>query len=328
MSFAKARQIVQLAHMAAGRYQGVTLEEIAAEFACSHRTAQRMTDALEEIFQQVEVSDSGPDGRRRWRMPSRAAAPLGLREDEAVEALEVAIREARAAGRSRHETALSRLRDRFLHDLPAPMARRAESDAEAMLASLGNVTRPGPRARLDAGVAGAVYDALRGPFRLVLRYGTDPLMERVVEPLGVLLGPRSYLVAIQPERDAEIRHFRMDRIVAARCRQDSFALPEGFDLSRHAARAFGAWQDSQQFGEVVWLFHPEAVEAAAEFQFHPDQKTEPQADGSLIVRFQAAGWLEMAWHLYCWGDRVEVLAPPELAAMVRDHRRGDFPGLP
>jgi predicted DNA-binding transcriptional regulator YafY len=328
VSFAKARQILRLAHMAAGRYRGVTLEDIAAEFDCSHRTAQRMTDALEEIFAQVEVNDDGDDGRRRWRLRPGAAGSLGLRDDEIVEALDVALRDARATNRHRHEQALGRLRDRVLHDLPAQAARRAESDAEAMLAALGNVARPGPRSPIARDVAEAVHDALRGPFRLVMRYGTDPLMERVVEPLGVLLGPRSYLVAVQPDRGTEIRHFRMDRIVVARCRQDSFIPPEGFSLAVHAARAFGAWQDPRELREVVWLFHPDAVEAAADYQFHPDQRTEPQADGSLIVRFRAAGWLEMAWHLYTWGDKVEVLAPPELARMVEDHRRGDFPGLP
>jgi predicted DNA-binding transcriptional regulator YafY len=328
MSFAKARQILRLAHMAAGRYQGVTLEDIAVEFACSHRTAQRMTDALEEIFAAVEVSDGWEDGRRRWRLRPGGAGRLSARDDDAVEAIDIALRDARATGRPRHVAALQAIRDRLLHDLPGPAARRAESDAEAMLASLANVARPGPRSRIAPEVAEAVYDALRGPLRLVIRYGTDPLMERMVEPLGVLLGPRNYLVAVQPDRGAEIRHFRMDRIVAARCGQDSFALPEGFSLTAHAARAFGAWQDPREFGEVVWLFHPDATEAARDFQFHPDQRTEPQADGSLIVRFRAAGWLEMAWHLYAWGDRVEVLAPEPLARMVRDHRRSDFPGLP
>ncbi|MFC3119550.1 hypothetical protein ACFOHS_19975 [Jhaorihella thermophila] len=33
-------------------------------------------------------------------------------------------------------------------------------------------------------------------------------------------------------------------------------------------------------------------------------------DGRLEVRFHAGGWLEMAWHLYQWGDSVEVVAPP------------------
>src|SRR3546814_7609645 len=52
--------------------------------------------------------------------------------------------------------------------------------------------------------------------------------------------------------------------------------------------------DPTQYGEIVWRFLPEAASRAAEFQFHPNQSAEYRDDGSLIVRFKAAGWLEMA----------------------------------
>jgi predicted DNA-binding transcriptional regulator YafY len=62
--------------------------------------------------------------------------------------------------------------------------------------------------------------------------------------------------------------------------------------------------------------------------FHPGQRLGNEPDGSLVVRFEASGWLEMAWHLYQCGHAVEVLAPEGLRAMVEDHRRGDFEALP
>ncbi|MBL9010311.1 MAG: WYL domain-containing protein, partial [Alphaproteobacteria bacterium] len=43
--------------------------------------------------------------------------------------------------------------------------------------------------------------------------------------------------------------------------------------------------------------------------------------------FAAAGHLEMAWHLYMWGDRVEVLAPDALREMVAAHRP-HWPAMP
>lgn len=51
-------------------------------------------------------------------------------------------------------------------------------------------------------------------------------------------------------------------------------------------------------------------------------------DGSLIVRFHAAGWLEMAWFLYQWGDKVEVLAPEGLRDYVHPWQRPDLDGMP
>ena len=67
MSFEKAAQLVQLAQMAAARRWGVSLTDIRETFGVSHRTAQRMTHALEASFANV-TSDDGPDLRRRWRI--------------------------------------------------------------------------------------------------------------------------------------------------------------------------------------------------------------------------------------------------------------------
>jgi len=36
----------------------------------------------------------------------------------------------------------------------------------------------------------------------------------------------------------------------------------------------------------------------------------------------------MAWHLYQWGDQVDLVVPESLRQMVERYRRGDFPALP
>lgn len=79
---------------------------------------------------------------------------------------------------------------------------------------------------------------------------------------------------------------------------------------------------------MIWRFTPEAAERAAEFRFHPSQVLKCQDDGSLVVQFQAGGWLEMASHLYQWGDKVEVVAPAGLRDLVERYRRADFNALP
>ena len=80
-----------------------------------------------------------------------------------------------------------------------------------------------------------------------------------------------------------------------------------------------------------WRWRPFAAAAAPiarQFQFHPSQEIEHLADGSMLVRFKASGHLEMSWHLYAWGDSVEVIQPAGLAAMVHPYRRNDFAALP
>eukprot|EP01035_Chromulina_nebulosa_P052354 gene52354-71398_t len=67
MSFSKAQDLIRLARLAASRRSGISLDEICLEFGISHRTAQRMTDALETTFMNV-VAEDGEDRRRRWRV--------------------------------------------------------------------------------------------------------------------------------------------------------------------------------------------------------------------------------------------------------------------
>lgn len=173
-----------------------------------------------------------------------------------------------------------------------------------------------------------MIEALRGPFRLRLRYGDGDAPERVIEPHGLLLGHRSYLVARQPGRGEAMLNFRMDRIYSPQTLDESFSFAPGFSLEDYAGQSFGVYQDSAQYGEVIWRFAPESAARASEFCFHPKQIVEAQEDGGLIVRFHASGWLEMAWHLYQWGDKVEVIAPEGLRSLVEHHRRGDFDALP
>jgi predicted DNA-binding transcriptional regulator YafY len=328
MTFVKASTLLRLADFAAARHRGVTLREIAEEFEVSHRTAQRMTSALSEAFPNSVTVEDDLDRQRRWILRETPLARMRLQGDVELEALDVAIARLRDSGDTRQAQALSGLRDRLLAALPAQEARRIEAEAEAILEAYGMAARPGPVVRVAPGVTEAVTAAIRGPFRMLMTYGGS---RRLVEPYGVLLGARRYLVARDMGEAGDgsgLKHFRFDRIEAPEVTDQWFAREEGFDLSDHAARAFGSFQDDRQYHDVIWRFAPQAAEQAAGWRFHPRQETRALPDGSLEVRFRAAGWLEMAWHLYQWGESVEVIAPEALARLVHPARRGDFDALP
>ncbi|MEQ9696089.1 WYL domain-containing protein [Shimia sp. SDUM112013] len=325
MSFEKAKDLLKLADMAAARHRGVSLNEIVESFNVTRRTAQRMTQALQEAFPlSVDITEDA-DRTRRWRMKPSPLSAMALDGADELEALDVALSRLDDPADARQHKALAALRERLLAALPSPNARRAEADAESLLEAYGMAARPGPVARVQSGVVEAVSESLRGPYRLLIRYQGA---QRLVEPYGVLLGARRYLVARQPDKDDRLRHFRLDRIEEAEATEEWFARDAGFDLQSHAAQAFGSYHNDTQYTEVIWRFSPEAAERALSWEFHPGQETKMLEDGRLEVRFRAGGWLEMAWHLYQWGDCVEVVAPAELAAMVHPARRDDFDALP
>ncbi|MFN3953377.1 MAG: helix-turn-helix transcriptional regulator [Pararhodobacter sp.] len=329
--FTKTLELMRLAGMAAARVEGVCLHDIQTAFGVNHRSAQRMARALEAVFPAVSIRTD--EKRRRWWSLSgdeRLLRLQGIRDDE-LAALEMGIRRATREGATTEARALSALRDRLAVVHPPAEVRRAEADAEATLQARGHACRPGPHTTYCPEVLEVIDATLKGPFRLEMTYLGDrdgaPRMRRV-EPYGVLFGLRCYLVCREPGVDDRIRHFRLDRIVKPRRLKETFLRDPDFCLTQHAARSFGSYHSVAEFGPVIWRFDRRAAPVARDYVFHPSQVMQDDPEGGLIVTFEAGGWLEMAWHLYAWGDTVEVIAPDALRALVANHRHPDFPALP
>lgn len=316
--------------MATGR-RGVSLSEIEAEFECSHRTAQRMTQALEDVFPQT-IRDCDEENRARWTLPTRAIAPLLTPAAEELAALTTAIAELDSEAMTAEARALRALEGKVRALIPAGQGARLEVDEEALLMALRHAARPGPRPAASPAVDAAIYEALKGPLVLRILYrkrAEEEPRERFVEPYGLLLGVRRYLVARDRAKGdgAPLQHYRVEEIADAQVQNESFALDPDFDIRLHAQRGFGSYERQEEYGEVVWRFSPAAAPQARRFVFHPTQSLEDEPDGSLTVRFTASGHLEMCWHLYAWGDQVEVLAPEALRELTHSYRRA-FPAMP
>lgn len=331
MSFAKAEQLLELATLVASRRTGYSLEDTEGHFGVSRRTAQRMMRALEFQFPDIETFD-GDDGRKRWRLGNGKLRDLITVTAEELAALELSVAELQRAGLLPEARAMQSLRDKVISLIPRSITR-LEPDCDALLEAQGFVARPGPKPRVDEKVHDALVEGIKACRLLSVRYKGNHDVDaksRKLAPLGFLSGKRRYLVAqdLADKAAPKIKTFRVDGIRSVRLLDQYFTRPDDFDLQEFANSAFGVFQRDAEIGEVVWQFAPEAAEQALSYQFHPHQTEERQPDGSLIVRFRSAGYLEMAWYLYAWGDKVTVLAPKDLKKMVKGYQRSDFPALP
>jgi len=332
MSFSKAEQLLDLATMVSARKHGVTLDDVCEKFEISLRTAQRMLHTLETRFPEVDTIQ-GEDGRKRWRMPGGTVRDLVHISADELASLDLGIAHLKRNGLNVEAKTAEALREKILSMIPRQRIARLETDHDAILEAQGFVARSGARPRIDEEAAGIIAEAIKACKVLEVEYRSmndKTAKKRLLSPYGLLSGLRRYLVAHDPSdrRKNAIKTFRMDGIVSVRMTDEFFERPEDFNLQAFANRSFGLYQRDEEYGEVVWRFKPEAAVQAQGFLFHPDQTEETTEDGSLIVRFKASGHLEMAWHLYSWGDKVEVLEPKALRDLVNDHRRSDFPSTP
>jgi predicted DNA-binding transcriptional regulator YafY len=330
MSFQKAQDLLKLARLSACRHRGISVKEVAEEFSVNERTAQRMIYALKEVF--PCISHQTDNERRRW-WKLRDTTMIGMQGiyDRELVALEMSIRRAERERALMDAEALKALRDRLMATLPSSHARRAEVDAETILEAKGYACRPGPKVKTSSMVMSVIAAALKGPFRLVVWYegaqDAEPV-QRTIEPYGLLLGTRHYLIARDIAKDACLRRFRLDRIARAEITIEWFEKDKDFELEAYAAQSFGSFHSDAEVSRVVWRFSPAAAPTAREFDFHPNQEMVEQDDGGLIVTFEASGLIEMAWHLYKWGDAVEVIEPPALREMVAGFQNDKITVLP
>jgi predicted DNA-binding transcriptional regulator YafY len=198
------------------------------------------------------------------------------------------------------------------------LARALAASAEALArAEMALAVQAGPRPAEDPALIGALRQAIMAlkAVRLVYRGGSRPGEMRDLVPYGVMFGRANYLVAA-PLGGQEPRNYRLDRIEGLQVLDLPAAPPPHFSLQDYAARSFGVYQG--QVEEIVLHVSPEGAEDALRWRFHPTQRLEPQADGSVIVRFWATGLLELSWHLFTWGDRLRVLAPHALRQTLVD----------
>lgn len=332
MSFSKTEKFLDLARWVAASRQGITLDDVVTRYEVSLRTAQRMLRAVEHQFANTETW-ADDQGRKRWRIPGGYLREFFSVSADEVAALELGIAHLKRAGLAVEAKALDGIRDKILALLPSSHVARIEPDADAILEAQGFVARPGPRPRIDEKIALAVAQAIKACRYLDITYRShldgSPLVRRVA-PYGLMSGGRRYLVALDPNsrRKGTIKTYRMDAISDATICEEFFTRPDNFSLQKFANRGFALFQNDSEFSDVEWRFAPVAAHQVRETLFHPDQTEEELEDGSIVIRFKAAGHLEMAWYLYQWGDKVDVIKPEQVKHLIASHRRSDFPVLP
>jgi len=328
MRYEKVDSHLQLVLEMRARRYGISLGEIEQKFRVGRRTAMRMRDAVQRNFPQLEEM-VGSDRIKRWRIPDGVINRLVSFSAEELADLKTTIKYLKGNNLRTQAKSLEEIASKLQAMMEPSAARKVEPDLEALMEAEGIAMRPGPRPRADSVVVNQLREAIKACRQVVLQYrnrSTKRLGLRQVHPYGFILGHRNYLVAFNANpRKNKIVLFSLPNIEDVEILKEPFTRDPEFSLQAYAEQSFEIYQE-EPF-DVVWRFLPEALENAREFLFHPSQEAEEQSDGSLIVRFRAGGLLEMAWHLYKWGDKVEVLEPKNLAEIVRKDRRS-WEGMP
>lgn len=138
-----------------------------------------------------------------------------------------------------------------------------------------------------------------------------------VDPYTLLFFKNAlYLGGYAHNRQA-LRLFAIERIESLELLSDRFEVPEDYSAAELTGAAFGLIDDGAT-QQVELLFDKEIAHLIRERIWHPEQELEKGADGSLILRFDAAGDKEILAWIYSFIPHVRVLGPESLRLQFID----------
>jgi predicted DNA-binding transcriptional regulator YafY len=66
---------------------------------------------------------------------------------------------------------------------------------------------------------------------------------------------------------------------------------------------------------------PGGMEDFKNYRFHSSQTVQLHPEGGAMVRFRASGILELAWQLFTWGNKIEIVEPVSLRQQITTELR-------
>lgn len=117
----------------------------------------------------------------------------------------------------------------------------------------------------------------------------------------------------------DIRMFALDRIKHLELTDESFEIPEGFNLQDFMKASFGVFH-GEPMTIRIW-FAPEIADYIRERVWHQTQKIVSGPDGSIVFEAEVAGTEEIKFWVMRWGAGAVVLSPEALREEVREEAR-------
>ncbi|MER5780383.1 WYL domain-containing protein [Streptomyces mobaraensis] len=290
----------------------MTAPELAAELEVSVRTVYRDVEALGASGVPV-VADRGPAGGFRLVGGYRTRL-TGLTEDEAGSLVLASVPGAAAELGLGADLAAARLK--LEAALPAGMGERARRVAERFHLDAPGWFRDAEPVPHLAAVADAVWRqrALRVHYR---RWKGE--VHRELHPLGLVLkGGVWYLVA---RAEADIRTYRVSRVLGVEPLPGRFERPPGFDLAAVWAETSRRLEEARYQGEARLRVSPRVLRVlpakfGAAGARAAAEAGAPDGDGWAEVTLPVEALPVAVCDLLGLGAEAEVLGPPELRAAV------------
>lgn len=314
--YSQAGRVHDIIRLIEARY-GITVDELVEETGVHRRTIYRDLNAIGEAGYPL-VSEMR-NGKKSYRFLTRFkdVPPITFTLQELMTLSFLRSQLDLLQGTPFHED-MESLFGKINSVLPPRYAAHMER--------IAGVSIPLLQGRRDYSKASTVLKTLREAllyqYSISLEYKTGKGKEAgyQVDPYTLVFYKGGlYLLGYAHNRQA-LRTFAVERIAAVQMSRERFEIPEDFSLEKQFRSSFGIVEEAVV--PVRIRFAPHIAHAVHERIWHPSQRVEKNADGSLDISFEAGGVMEIISWVLSYGDHAELLEPAPLRDQIAAAVRG------
>lgn len=296
--------------------RGHNVRSLANDCGVSRRTIFRDLDMLRGAGVPLEFDDEF----QSYRIPQTyLLPPTNFTAEEALAVLVLCdelgannrlpfYSPARSAALKLHAALPARLQ-KYLHDVTAAIRIRlppgaAIDDKQPIYEQLLDALARRQSVRIT-------YDSFFDGSQIVTR----------LNPFRLMFSMRSWYVIGRSSLHRQTRTFHVGRILKLEPTGESYRIQLGFSIEKYLRNAWHLIPEPGPDRQVRIRFEKLVARNVAEVRWHGTQQCELQSDGTLDFRVTVSGLHEIAWWVLGYGDKAEVLEPPELRELVAGHAR-------
>ncbi len=299
--YSRVSDILDLAVFMSSKINGVTISDIMKRYNVSRRTAERMRDSLTCIFPAVDEIETS-DIQKHWGFINYSITNLiSFNDDEIINFENVAKQTSNKELKSQLQKTIDKIKA-----ISAKNNISDEDKIKLLMQTQGYAIKQLPKYKIDIETYETVKNALSESKMLE---GTYHNKKRLIEPLGLIYGDKTYLVAHEKAKGKDIYTYTLHKFKNLKMTNKSFKKPK-FNLQEYANRSFGVYQS--EIMNVELEFDKSLASEAIDYSFHPTQTMEKLKDGRLLVNFKACGDREIIWHIFKWGAGCKINKPKKL----------------
>lgn len=176
-----------------------------------------------------------------------------------------------------------------------------------------------PLPKIDENIFNMIFKAIKSRKVLSIRYQSSKSQmpkEKTFNAYKVICQKGNWYVFGFEHETSDFRIYSLARIQKAELQNESFRVPQDFDIKKHIDLELGIWNNPGRFEEYEILFAKETSRYVLEREWHKDQIIEQNEDGTVLLKFKSNQSQMIYTRLLSFGNNATVIKPQELREKI------------